>query len=132
MERVRVVVIGGGATGTGILRDLAMRGIPALLVEKGDLAAYAACYDTNAVQGNRSGASAIRSHKAALWKRSRPGQVVLTNVRITSKQNMIVADMHQAYTDSNSFADMGVKTLHLQVKDNALRIVREEWSPMQQ
>ncbi len=32
------MVIGGGATGTGILRDLSMRGIPALLVEKGDLA----------------------------------------------------------------------------------------------
>ncbi|ABZ84167.1 anaerobic glycerol-3-phosphate dehydrogenase subunit a [Heliomicrobium modesticaldum Ice1] len=37
-ERVQVVVIGGGATGTGILRDLAMRGISALLVEQGDLA----------------------------------------------------------------------------------------------
>ncbi|GAB6159280.1 anaerobic glycerol-3-phosphate dehydrogenase subunit GlpA [Desulfotomaculum varum] len=37
-EHVRVVVIGGGATGTGILRDLAQRGIPALLVEQGDLA----------------------------------------------------------------------------------------------
>jgi len=33
-----VLVIGGGATGTGVLRDLAMRGIRALLVEKGDLA----------------------------------------------------------------------------------------------
>ncbi|SBV90820.1 sn-glycerol-3-phosphate dehydrogenase (anaerobic), large subunit, FAD/NAD(P)-binding (modular protein) [uncultured delta proteobacterium] len=38
MQHVRVVVIGGGATGTGILRDLSMRGIPALLVEKADLA----------------------------------------------------------------------------------------------
>ncbi|MFZ5592020.1 MAG: FAD-dependent oxidoreductase, partial [Bacillota bacterium] len=35
---VQVVVVGGGATGTGILRDLAMRGISALLVEQGDLA----------------------------------------------------------------------------------------------
>ena len=33
----RVIVIGGGATGSGILRDLAMRGIPAMLVEQGDL-----------------------------------------------------------------------------------------------
>ena len=33
-----VVVIGGGATGAGVLRDLALRGIDALLVEKGDLA----------------------------------------------------------------------------------------------
>ena len=32
-----VLVIGGGATGVGCLRDLAMRGIRAVLVEKGDL-----------------------------------------------------------------------------------------------
>lgn len=34
---LRAIVIGGGATGAGILRDLAMRGIPAALVEQGDL-----------------------------------------------------------------------------------------------
>jgi len=33
---VDVVVIGGGATGAGVLRDLAMRGVSALLVERGD------------------------------------------------------------------------------------------------
>jgi glycerol-3-phosphate dehydrogenase len=33
-----VVVIGGGSTGAGVLRDLTMRGIDAMLVEKGDLA----------------------------------------------------------------------------------------------
>ena len=33
-----VVVIGGGSTGAGVLRDLAMRGIDAVLVEKSDLA----------------------------------------------------------------------------------------------
>jgi len=33
-----VVVIGGGSTGAGVLRDLTMRGIDAVLVEKGDLA----------------------------------------------------------------------------------------------
>jgi glycerol-3-phosphate dehydrogenase len=32
-----VLVVGGGATGAGALRDLAMRGIRAILVEKGDL-----------------------------------------------------------------------------------------------
>jgi len=37
-DEVPVVVIGGGATGTGIIRDLAMRGVPGLLVETGDLA----------------------------------------------------------------------------------------------
>src|SRR3990172_5576009 len=35
--QTEVLVIGGGATGTGVLRDLAMRGFKAVLVEKGDL-----------------------------------------------------------------------------------------------
>jgi glycerol-3-phosphate dehydrogenase len=33
---VDVVVVGGGATGSGVLRDLAMRGVRALLVDRGD------------------------------------------------------------------------------------------------
>lgn len=33
-----MVVIGGGATGAGVLRDLAMRGLTATLVERGDFA----------------------------------------------------------------------------------------------
>ncbi len=35
---VQVAIIGGGATGVGILRDLSLRGISALLIEQGDLA----------------------------------------------------------------------------------------------
>lgn len=35
---VDVVVIGGGATGAGVVRDVAMRGYSAVLVDKGDLA----------------------------------------------------------------------------------------------
>ena len=38
MEKARVVVIGGGATGVGILRDLSMRGVDAVLLEQRDLA----------------------------------------------------------------------------------------------
>ena len=37
MEQATVIVIGGGATGVGILRDLAMRGVDVMLVEKQDL-----------------------------------------------------------------------------------------------
>ena len=33
-----VVIIGGGATGTGIMRDCALRGIKCILLEKDDLA----------------------------------------------------------------------------------------------
>lgn len=38
MERTQVVIIGGGATGAGILWDLSLRGVDAVLLEKRDLA----------------------------------------------------------------------------------------------
>lgn len=46
MIKTDVIIIGGGATGCGIARDLALRGIPHCLVEKGDFAAGAtgACH----------------------------------------------------------------------------------------
>jgi glycerol-3-phosphate dehydrogenase len=34
--KTEVVIIGGGSTGTGIARDLALRGIPSVLLERGD------------------------------------------------------------------------------------------------
>jgi glycerol-3-phosphate dehydrogenase len=37
----QVLIIGGGATGTGLARDLALRGVRSILVEKGDLNAGA-------------------------------------------------------------------------------------------
>lgn len=39
MQKIQteILVIGGGATGSGVLRDLAMRGFRCILVEKGDL-----------------------------------------------------------------------------------------------
>ncbi len=36
--QAQVIIIGGGATGVGLLRDLSMRGVTALLLEQGDLA----------------------------------------------------------------------------------------------
>jgi glycerol-3-phosphate dehydrogenase len=38
MEATQVVIIGGGATGAGILWDLSLRGIAAILLEQGDIA----------------------------------------------------------------------------------------------
>ncbi|WP_156921581.1 anaerobic glycerol-3-phosphate dehydrogenase subunit GlpA [Desulfovibrio inopinatus] len=37
IETIPVLVIGGGSTGTGIARDLALRGVPCLLIEKRDI-----------------------------------------------------------------------------------------------
>lgn len=34
--KTEVLIVGGGATGAGIARDLSLRGIPCLLIEKGD------------------------------------------------------------------------------------------------
>ena len=39
--KTQVLIIGGGVTGTGLARDLALRGIPSILVEKSDLNAGA-------------------------------------------------------------------------------------------
>jgi glycerol-3-phosphate dehydrogenase len=46
MEPTQVVIIGGGATGAGILWDLSLRGISATLLEQGDIAngATARCH----------------------------------------------------------------------------------------
>ncbi|MDR1777136.1 MAG: anaerobic glycerol-3-phosphate dehydrogenase subunit A [Desulfovibrio sp.] len=41
LNDVSVVVVGGGATGVGLARDIAMRGVSCLLVEQGDLCAGA-------------------------------------------------------------------------------------------
>lgn len=38
MITTTVIIIGGGATGSGVLRDLSMRGIPAIMLEQGGLA----------------------------------------------------------------------------------------------
>ena len=34
---IQALIIGGGVTGTGIARDLALRGISALVIEKGNI-----------------------------------------------------------------------------------------------
>ena len=39
--KTEVLIVGGGATGVGLSRDLSLRGIPCLLVEKGDFASGA-------------------------------------------------------------------------------------------
>ena len=46
MIKTDVIIIGGGATGTGIARDMALRGIDHCLIEKKDFAAGAtgACH----------------------------------------------------------------------------------------
>jgi len=98
--------------------------------EKGDLNAYMGFYDGEAVQGARSGTSAIRSHKAGLWKKSAPKKVVLSDIRISSDGDTLVVTMKQVYADSRKFADTGIKTLRLRAQGGSWTILSEDWKPM--
>ncbi len=51
MERYDVIVLGGGVNGTGTARDLAMRGLSVLLLEKADLAAGASGANSGMIHG---------------------------------------------------------------------------------
>lgn len=99
--------------------------------EKGDVDAYASFYAPDAMQGSRYGRKAIRAHKRELWQRGSPSRVELTNIRIVTKPEGILVDMHQSYTNTGNFADMGIKTLYLKSNGQGWQIVREDWSPMQ-
>jgi glycerol-3-phosphate dehydrogenase len=46
-----VVIIGGGMAGAGVARDLALRGVSAALVEKGDFASATTAYSSKLIHG---------------------------------------------------------------------------------
>lgn len=50
-ERYDLVVVGGGITGAGVLRDAAMRGLRALLIERGDFASGTSCATSKMIHG---------------------------------------------------------------------------------
>lgn len=64
MLKTEVLIIGGGATGAGILRDLSMRGVRAILVERGDLG----CGTSSRFHGllHSGGRYAVKDHGAAV------------------------------------------------------------------
>lgn len=51
MERYEVIVLGGGVNGTGTARDLALRGVSVLLLEKADLACGASGANSGMIHG---------------------------------------------------------------------------------
>jgi glycerol-3-phosphate dehydrogenase len=59
--KAQVLIIGGGVTGTGLARDLALRGVSCTLVEQGDINAGA------------SGANHGLLHSGARYASSDPG-----------------------------------------------------------
>ncbi|MFT8317020.1 MAG: anaerobic glycerol-3-phosphate dehydrogenase subunit GlpA [Sporolactobacillus sp.] len=83
--KTEVAVIGGGITGVGILRDLALRGIQAILIEKGDLGHGTSTRNHGLLHSG--GRYAVRDPKAAIescqenWilKKTFPGSIEATD-----------------------------------------------------
>jgi glycerol-3-phosphate dehydrogenase len=69
----QVLIIGGGATGTGLARDLALRGIACILVEKQDINAGASGGNHGLLH---SGARYIASDPAAAWECRDEGAII--------------------------------------------------------
>ena len=95
--------------------------------EQGDLDLYMQFYDNTAEQGGRTGAEAIRQQKEALWKKVRPGKIVLQNVEISVTNNKAKAVMTQIYRDAKGATDKGIKTLEFQLSGDMWFILREDW-----
>ena len=69
----QVLIIGGGATGTGLARDLALRGVDCILVEKRDINAGASGGNHGLLH---SGARYIASDPAAAVECQQEGQLL--------------------------------------------------------
>jgi glycerol-3-phosphate dehydrogenase len=68
-----VLIIGGGVTGTGLARDLALRGVPSLLVEKQDINAGASGGNHGLLH---SGARYVASDPASAGECAREGELL--------------------------------------------------------
>ena len=71
--QTQVLIIGGGATGTGLARDLAMRGIDCILVEKQDINAGASGGNHGLLH---SGARYIASDPASACECKKEGRLL--------------------------------------------------------
>jgi len=69
-EATRVLIIGGGVTGTGLARDLALRGVPSILIEKQDINAGASGGNHGLLH---SGARYVASDPASACECAREG-----------------------------------------------------------
>ena len=71
--RTQVLIIGGGATGTGLARDLSMRGVECILVEKQDINAGASGGNHGLLH---SGARYVASDPASACECKREGRLL--------------------------------------------------------
>ena len=98
--------------------------------ESGNLDAYVSFYASNARQGSRSSAEAIRTHKRALWSKAAPSSLTLENMRIDVRGDTATVVARQEYADSNDGGDRGIKTLIFKKLNGQWLITQEKWSPL--
>lgn len=96
--------------------------------QAGDVERYMSFYAPDARQQGR-GVAGIREHKARLWAKAAPAEVVLSGVRLQVDPAGVRVDMTQAYRDNTGRGDRGTKMLLLQPHANGWRIVQEDWAP---
>src|SRR5260370_38258148 len=77
-ETLDVLVIGGGIVGTGIARDLSLRGLKVALVEQHDLASGTSSPPTRPIHRGRR---YLRMFAFALWGTARRQREVLLGLR---------------------------------------------------
>ena len=114
--QTEVVIIGGGATGAGIARDLSLRGIPCLLVEKGDFTSGASGRNHGLLHSgaryaaNDAEAARECAQEGALLKRLAPQCIQDTGglfVAVAGDDERFVADLRQAVASVRESPEAG-------------------------
>lgn len=76
-QAVDVLVVGGGITGAGVLREAALRGVSALLVEQGDFASGTSSRSSKLIHG---GARYLMQHQLGLVREVSRERAVLAHI----------------------------------------------------
>jgi murein L,D-transpeptidase YafK len=98
--------------------------------ERGIVEDYARFYTHDAKQDGR-GLKQFLARKKHFWSTAKPGSVVLEDITLTPTQNGCRARFLQTYTNTAGYSDKGFKTLIMERRDGILRIVREDWTPVE-
>lgn len=89
--------------------------------------AYGELYSSDAVQGNRRGASRIIDYKKALWAKTPPVTVHVDDLKISTHPKGLQVAFVQRFEDAGGYSDIGRKTM-VMVPDGATwKIGSEHW-----
>ncbi|MDR2892577.1 MAG: L,D-transpeptidase family protein [Deltaproteobacteria bacterium] len=98
--------------------------------QNGNLRAYAAFYAAEARQSGKH-LNEFIDQKRRIWSKAKPALIELENVNVRETENGFDVEMIQTYRDVSGYADNGVKSLTLEIREGKtgphLLIVREDW-----